>query len=140
MTKLESSKHIQVFRFLDKNIQHDYEKFEEIMATCHFLFLPTLADCTPMVFAEANAYGMPVITRDTGGVSTIVQNDINGYILPNEASALDFARLIEQKFFRSKEYVELAKQSRKYYTSNLSWNVWALNAKEAIVRAFYNNG
>ena len=134
--ELEDKEHIRVYTFLDKNIKQDYDKFEHIISTCHYLFLPTLADCTPMVFAEANAYGMPVITRDTGGVSTIVKDQVNGYVLPENATATDYAQLIEKVFFNSNGYADMAKQSRDYYRNNLTWNVWASKARDTILNAF----
>jgi len=130
--------HIQIYEFLNKNLPEDYQIFDNIMTDCHYLFLPTNADCTPMVFGEANAYGMPVITRDTGGVSSIIENNQNGYVLPFEATSNDYADLIQREFFDSDRYKELSKRSRAYYLENLNWDVWAERARDEILQ-FLNN-
>lgn len=41
----------------------------------------------PMVVIEAMSQGVPVISSDVGGVHEIIKNGINGYVVPNEASA-----------------------------------------------------
>lgn len=41
----------------------------------------------PMVILEAMSFGKPVVASDVGGISEIVRNDVNGYVLPNDASA-----------------------------------------------------
>ncbi len=45
------------------------------------LLLPSDAENTPCVISEALAFGMPVITTDTGGVSEMV-NPSNGILIP----------------------------------------------------------
>lgn len=86
---------IQIVPFLNKNNKEEMKEFELIMRETHLLFLPTRADCTPIVFCEANAYGIPVITTDTGGVSSLIENDINGYIYPKDVEPDAYANKIE---------------------------------------------
>lgn len=45
------------------------------------LLLPSDAENTPCVISEALAFGMPVISTDTGGVSEMV-NPLNGILIP----------------------------------------------------------
>jgi glycosyltransferase involved in cell wall biosynthesis len=90
-----------------------------------FLFLPTRQDCTPMVFAEANAYGTPAITRDTGGVASVVHHGENGLVLPNDASATAFADAIEHCWRDRAGYLALRTSSRATYENRLNWDVWA---------------
>jgi glycosyltransferase involved in cell wall biosynthesis len=46
----------------------------------------------PMVIIEAMSMGLPVVASDVGGVSEIVRNGENGYVLENDAQM--FARRI----------------------------------------------
>ena len=48
-----------------------------------------------MVFPEANSYGVPVITTDTGGVADVVHEGVNGHLLPIDARADAYADLLE---------------------------------------------
>ena len=39
---------------------------------------------TPIVFSEANSFGLPVLTTDTGGISSIIRDDVNGRMFGRE--------------------------------------------------------
>jgi glycosyltransferase involved in cell wall biosynthesis len=121
-----------VYPFLSKDNEEEYKKFVEILGSSHFLFLPTRAECAGIVFCEASANGLPSITTDTGGVTSYVENDVNGYALPYSAEAEEYAELII-KIFNDKElYTRLFHQARKKYLEELNWNVWAKNTKRLI--------
>lgn len=49
------------------------------------------ADCIPFVFNEANAFGLPMITADTGGVPDMIRIGENGYVLPYGARGFEYA-------------------------------------------------
>ena len=70
-------------------------QFLNILFNTHLLFVPTRADCTPIVFCEANAFGIPVITTDTGGVSSIIKNGENGFAFPLDATPDEYANTIQ---------------------------------------------
>jgi hypothetical protein len=57
----------------------------------HFLVLPTLADATPIVFSEAQAFGLPPISYDVGGVGGAISHGRTGLLLPPGAPAELFA-------------------------------------------------
>lgn len=114
-----------IIPFLNKNDQKDFRLFEELLAQSHFLLLPTRADCTPLVNCEANAYGIPVITTDVGGVTDTVFNGINGYCLPFDAGSAEYAGLIDNIFSDKNRYQELIISSRDIYDQKLNWNVFA---------------
>ena len=86
--------------------------------------MPTRAECAGIVFCEASAFGVPSITTNTGGVSTNVQDGINGFALPPEATATDYAEKIEELFFDDAAYRQLIKNSRKKFEEELNWEHW----------------
>ena len=55
--------------------------------------LPTNYEGVPIVVIDALSYGKPVISSDVGGISEIVLNDYNGYVLDN--SDIAFAEKIK---------------------------------------------
>ena len=83
--------------------QHEVTEFGELPANCHFLgnivnagaycskadlfMLPTNYEGLPMVIIEAMSLGRPVVASDVGGISEIVRNGINGYVVENSAEA-----------------------------------------------------
>ncbi len=115
---------VTVIPYLDKSLEVDRRRYHELMCQSHFLILPTLADCSPMVFAEANAYGMPVIASNTGGIPSLI-NEENGYLLPPDAKGSAYADVIGKLFFSAPDqYQVLAKSSRCRYENVLNWDKW----------------
>ena len=117
-------KHIS---YLDKNNPTDFETFKRLLSESHFLFLPTRAECFGLVFCEASAYGVPSITTHTGGVPTVVKEGVNGYCLPETASAEDYAACIKTVFSNELRYKELVYSSRQRFDTVLNWNAWSKN-------------
>ena len=73
------------------------------------------AECSALVFCEASAYSLPIITYDTGGVGDYVINGKNGYRLPLEASGKDFANKIIDILHDEAELEKMQKCARTMY-------------------------
>lgn len=116
---------VTVIPFLDKNKPEESAQYVDLLKRSHFLILPTRSDCTPMVIAEANAYGVPVVTTDVGGIGTLVRPEINGYMLSLESPAADYATCIARAFDEPATYQALAQGSRTEYLQRLNWKAWA---------------
>ncbi|MFT4155791.1 glycosyltransferase family 4 protein [Parafilimonas sp.] len=121
---------MEVIPFLDKNNKDDYKKFVEIMSCVHFLLVPTRADCSLLVGCEANAYGVPAITTETGGVPEIVKDGINGYCLPYSAPGSTYAALISELFINEEKYQQLVASSRQRFEEHLNWQKWSESFNE----------
>jgi glycosyltransferase involved in cell wall biosynthesis len=104
-----------------------------------FFVLPTKQDCTPMVFAEANMFGTPAVTCDTGGVASVVRDRENGIVLPNTSGAADYADAIEKLWRDRARYQALRESARATYEARLNWNAWA-RAMVGIVRGLEAQG
>ena len=48
----------------------------------------------------------------------------NGFLLPPDATAEDYAEKIKSVFCDKKKYIELRKSSRQEYETRLNWDVW----------------
>jgi glycosyltransferase involved in cell wall biosynthesis len=94
------------------------------MAEASFLFVPTRQDCSPMVFAEANSYGVPVISTRTGGVPDVVHEGENGHLLPPSAGAEEYAHLIWAIWSDRERYNCLRKSSWRRFNETLNWDSW----------------
>ena len=55
-------------------------------------------------FCEASAFGIPSITRNTGGISNAVYNGINGYCLDENAKADDYFNVVKKLIENESEY------------------------------------
>jgi glycosyltransferase involved in cell wall biosynthesis len=113
-----------VIPFLNKNKEEDHDRFIGLLSSVHFLILPTRADCSLLVACESNAYGVPAIATDTGGVSYVVRDGENGYCLPFEAPGEDYARKIAELWQDKQRYHALVQSSRRRYEEKLNWDKW----------------
>lgn len=99
------------------------ERLRGLLAGSHFLILPSRADCTPVVFSEANAFAVPCLTSGVGGIPSIVLDGINGYRFPAKNEAAGYAARIESLMGRYPDYRELAISSYAQYRDRLNWTV-----------------
>ncbi len=123
---------IETIPFLNKNIPEDFDALQKIIATSHFLYVPSKADCTPIVFCEAAAYGLPVISTNTGGISAHVENGITGILLNEKAVAKDYALEIEEILKDPEKIKKMSQESRRKYANELNWDSWRINMSKFI--------
>jgi glycosyltransferase involved in cell wall biosynthesis len=121
---------LTVIPFLNKDIPAHRAQLHELLLSSDFLLLPTRAECFGIVFCEASAYGLPVITADTGGVPEAVKSGENGYLLPPGAVAADYAKVIYEIFGDERGYYELVRRSRAAYEERLNWDVWGRKVRQ----------
>ena len=125
---------IKVIPFLNKHNKKDNQRFKRLFYESHLLFLPTRADCTPIVFCEANAFGMPVISTNTGGVSSIIEDGINGYALPLKSTAIDYVDKIQYLLNNRAKMAQMALSSRKKYEDVFNWTIWGKKMKNILIK------
>lgn len=97
--------------------QREVTEFGELPENCYFLgnipnagaycskadlvMLPSNYEGLPMVILEAMCFAKPVVASDVGGIGEIVRNEVNGYVLENDA------HLFSEKIHRILENEEL---------------------------------
>jgi glycosyltransferase involved in cell wall biosynthesis len=127
------SDNLTVIPYLNKNDPQQRQQLNELFLRANFLIFPTRADCSPIVICEANAFGLPVITTEVGGIPTIIENGKNGYMLPFSATGNDYANLIAKIFSARALYNQLVLSSRAEYETRLNWNKWAESMEQVFV-------
>ena len=121
---LENREGILVIPFLDKEKEEDTQLLDRLYRTNDILLLPTRADCTPVVFSEAAAFGLPVVTTDTGGISSVIREGENGFCLPFTSGAAAYADLIQQIWRNKEDLNRLSMKCRETYEKRLNWKIW----------------
>lgn len=96
---------------------------EKIFKDSHFMFVPSKADCTPIVFSEANSYGLPVISTKTGGIPSIIKDGSNGITFDAASSENEYATYIYRLFNNKNDYVKLSSSAFQHYKDILNWDV-----------------
>jgi len=115
---------LRVFRTLNKNVAEERRQLETLYLESDFFLLPTRADCSPIVLCEAAAFGLPSISTDTGGVSEIIRNGENGFLLPPSARGIDYARVIAETYADKRKLQQMRICSRRSYDRQLNWDAW----------------
>lgn len=125
-------KSVTIIPWLDKSKPEDINLYHEILRNSHFMVLPTKFDAFGIVFCEASAYGVPSIASNVGGVSQPVKEGKNGYLLPPEATAKDYAEKIRTIFENRELYTALRISSRREFEKRLNWDAWETKVNEII--------
>lgn len=121
--------------FLNKNIPQDYKRYVDIWSKTHAFLLPTLAECSAIVYCEAAAYGIPSFTYDTGGTSNYVIDGVNGRSLAEGSTAQDFANVIYD-VVKGNSMPIYSENARRLYAEKLSWTAWSRRFKDIMERMF----
>ena len=114
-----------IIEFLDKEIPGQAVRLAQLYMETDYLLLPTRSECYGVVFCEASSYGVPSIATDTGGVSSVVTDGKNGYLLSESARGNEYAALIAGIESNNSRYEELCVSSRNEYEAKLNWDSWA---------------
>ncbi len=122
----ESNDFIKIYGFLNKANPNDMKTIEELYRKAHFFVMPSIAECYGIVFCEANAYGLPVVGANNGGMPTIINPNNNGFLFDylNYEQSVNYIseKIIEIGANRS-NYEEAAYKSRNEYEKRLNWEV-----------------
>ncbi|QOD61524.1 glycosyltransferase family 4 protein [Polaribacter haliotis] len=124
---------VNIIPFLNKNIVTQEKSFKELLYQTHLMFVPTRADCYGIAFCEASAFGIPVITTDTGGVSAVVENNYNGFTLPLDSNAEDYANKIQILLNNLSLINNMVINSMHKFEAELNWDSWGKKMKEILL-------
>jgi len=111
--------------FLDKSDPEQLAQLCEAYKSAHFLLLPTSIDTFGIVFSEAQAFGVPSITCDVGGIGSAVIHGKTGLLLPADAPAEAFVEAILQYVRDPKLYDDISRACRKRYLEQANWGKWS---------------
>ena len=109
--------------FLNKSRPAQADRLACLYRRAHLLLVPSRADCTPMVVAEAMAHGTPVIASETGGVGSLVGPGA-GRMLPAFASPAAWAQAIAQITIDPLTHAMMSDAAFDR-SGQLSWDNWA---------------
>lgn len=123
---------MKIIPFLSKRDPVQTKELYRLMRQSTFLLLPTQADASPIVLCEACAFGLPPIVRNTGGVSGIVQDGVNGYAIDPHAGPEAYAKMIAELFTDRERYDALSVSSRQAYDRRLNWDAWGRDARHVL--------
>ncbi len=96
-------------------------KLGKLIFKSDFLILPSLADCTPVVFSEANAFGVPCLASQVGGHTSIIKDGINGKTFQHPNFVENSVKYISDLVQCKNCYEDLCFSSYNQYLNELNW-------------------
>ncbi|MBD2445793.1 glycosyltransferase family 4 protein [Nostoc sp. FACHB-152] len=123
---------VNALGFISKSTPKGKAQIQNLILESHFLILPTLADCTPIVLCEANSLGVPCLSTMVGGIPTMIHNDINGRLFDKYADISTYCDYILTTFTNYSTYKDIALSAYHEYESRLNWRVAGKKVKELL--------
>ena len=114
---------VKHYPFISKATKQGRDFLNKLFEETDFFILPTTADCTPVVFAEAASYGIPVITTDVGGCTSMVLDKETGFCIKEDQFVAEATRRIIELCGDEKAYGRMGLNAYKHYQKKLNWNV-----------------
>lgn len=118
--------------FVSKNTDEGRRYLDRLFSEVHFLILPSIADCVPMVFAEANSFGIPCLSTNVGGIRTAIRDGRNGRTFPLGERPAAYCDYIQQLIASPAAYRRLALSSFGEYQTRLNWSSAATRVRQLI--------
>lgn len=130
---------VHVVGYLQKEQQADHACFITVLRESHALLVPSQAECYGCVYCEANAYGLPALGRDTGGVSEIIRDGVNGLLLQNDESPEAFAERWAVIWSDRNAYKRMSHNSYCEFTGRLNYDVFVSRLEDVLKSSIQNN-
>jgi glycosyltransferase involved in cell wall biosynthesis len=109
--------------FISKSTPEGKRKIKELYLNANLFILPTRAEAYGIVFCEANAYGLPVIAPDIGGIPTIIKDSVNGFLVNTHNISQNIAQKAALLFEDKELYKKMSLSAFNEYKTRLNWDV-----------------
>lgn len=110
----------------------DSDEMRRLYATSHVLLEMSRSDAASATLTDAAAFGLPVVSADTEGVSSIVVDGSTGFLVPagDAAAAADRLQELLDPALRGEMSDACLRRSREV----LNWDMWAQQALTTLER------
>jgi glycosyltransferase involved in cell wall biosynthesis len=112
---------VKIHSFIDKKTNEGLKKFISLFKESHFFIMPSLYEPYGIVFCEANSFALPAIGSDTGGIPTIIKDNINGLLMKQPVNIEIISENIIKLFQDKRTYNEIAISSYNEFKTRLNW-------------------
>jgi glycosyltransferase involved in cell wall biosynthesis len=116
---------VQLHGFLNVRVPEESGRLKHLFLHSHFLVVPTRAECFGVVFAEAQAFGLPPISKSVQAVPSIVIDGVTGILEPSDAPAAAYVDRILALVGDVSRYRAMARAARARFESTLTWERFA---------------
>lgn len=123
---------VEVLGFIDKSCPTARDRLTKLFRDSHFLILPSRAEACAMVLAEANAYNLPCLATEVGGIPAAIRDGVNGMLFDLPAPPRRWAEQVRRTLDDPDEYAAMCAGARREYETRLNWPVAAKRMLEEI--------
>jgi glycosyltransferase involved in cell wall biosynthesis len=128
----DSNEFIECHGFLNAKVPAEAALLKKLFYEAHFLLVPTRAECFGLVFAEAQAFGLPPISRAVQALPSIIEDGVTGILLRDGAAAADYVTRIVEIAGDRVRYRTMASAAHARFRAKLSWESFAERVIETI--------
>jgi glycosyltransferase involved in cell wall biosynthesis len=130
---------VKHYPFISKNTDEGQQMLVSLFKQASFFILPTVADCTPIVFSEAAAYGLPVITTNSGGCPSVILDQLTGYCISSENYAEEASSIISSLISDQLAYERISLNAFCRFCTDLNWTVIGKRLVDSLEPLLDNN-
>lgn len=109
---------------LRAGVPHEAQILTSLFEQAHFVVVPSRAEAYGMTFCEANAFGVPAVGAETGGIPAIIKTDVNGLLMPFAATGKEYADEIQRIFSEPGRYQQMALDAYDEFATRLNWGAY----------------
>lgn len=124
--------YVESLGFLAKKDAVARDHLNRALLRAHFLFVPTLAECFGLVFAEASAFALPSIARNVGGVAGAIRHGTTGLLLAADAGVEAYCQALQPLLGDRVRYATMSLDAYRDYSSRLNWQMAGARFSEAL--------
>ncbi len=118
----DAHRYTEVHGLLFQNDPMQSAKLETLFLDSHFLLVPTTAECFGIVFAEAQAFALPPISRAIHALPTVVLDGETGLLLPPAATAGAYVQRVRSLLQDGDAYQRMALAALGHFEEHLTWS------------------
>lgn len=119
-----SSPALRVIPYLSKKRPNELEQLRQEYLDAHFFIMPTRQEAGGSVFVEATSFGLPSLGSQTGGVQSLIRQNVNGFALPVDTPVAEFADLIQGFHDAPENYRALVERTWTFHRQVANWEAW----------------
>lgn len=94
------------------------EKMQQVDSDKRILVMASSHEGFPTAIAEALSVGVPVVSTDVGDISSIIKNNVNGFLLPPDFKNEDYATAIMNIMNEYERFSRAALESSRVFDKN----------------------
>src|SRR5439155_119553 len=106
---------------IEGKLPRDSTRMRELFESSSLFILPTTADCSPVALCEGAAYALPVVSRRTGGVPSITDDNRTGLLFDIDAPPEQYADRVSALLGDPERYGAMSWAAFQTYRDRLNW-------------------